>query len=99
MIQVQTIDFSLANKFFDYIQCGVPQVTMRFPEYERVNKQYEVAALIDDLKPETIAKAVNNLLASPGRYAELKLNCIEAAADLCWENERNKLLDFYRNLP
>jgi len=91
--------YSLANKFFDYIQCGVPQLTMRFPEYERVNAQYNVAVLLDDMKPETIATAVNNLLRSPDRYSELQLNCIKAAADLCWENERTKLLDFYRNLP
>jgi glycosyltransferase involved in cell wall biosynthesis len=91
--------YSLANKFFDYIQCDIPQITMRFPEYERINNQYEVAILIDDLKPETIAQAVNNLIASPSRYQELKLNCTKAAADLCWENEHKKLLDFYQAIP
>lgn len=91
--------YSLANKFFDYIQCGIPQITMRFPEYERVNNAYEVAVLVDDMNAETIANAVDNLHASPNRYAELQLNCVKAAAELCWENERMKLLDFYRTLP
>jgi glycosyltransferase involved in cell wall biosynthesis len=91
--------FSLANKFFDYIQCGLPQITMRFPEYERINRQYNVAVLVNDLQPESIANAVDNLLADDNRYKELKLNCAKAAADLCWENERDKLLYVYRNLP
>ena len=91
--------YSLANKFFDYIQCGVPQITMRFPEYERVNDEYNVAILIDELSPRAIVDAVNGLVENPELYRELKLNCTKAAADLCWENERMKLLDFYRTLP
>ena len=47
--------FSLANKFFDYIQHAVPQVTMDFPEYRKLNEEYDVAILIDSLDPETIA--------------------------------------------
>ncbi|HZG00475.1 MAG TPA: glycosyltransferase, partial [Chitinophagales bacterium] len=91
--------FSLANKFFDFIQCGVPQITMRFPEYERVNNRYRIAMLIDDLRVDALVAAVNALVENEALYRELKLNCIEAAADLCWENERGTLLEFYRSLP
>lgn len=37
---------SLANKFFDYIQNAIPQVTMDFPEYRKINDEYEVALLL-----------------------------------------------------
>jgi hypothetical protein len=53
LVLINTI---LANKFFDYIQAGIPQVTMNFPEYAAINREYEVAVLIDDLEPHTFPK-------------------------------------------
>lgn len=49
--------YSLANKFFDYMQAGIPQITMRYPEYETINNHYEIAVLIDDLTPQSILGA------------------------------------------
>jgi hypothetical protein len=40
---------SLSNKFFDYIHAGIPQVTMNYPEYKKINDQFRIAELIDDL--------------------------------------------------
>lgn len=88
--------FSLANKFFDYVQLHIPQVCMNFPEYAALNTQYEVAELIEDIKPETISKAVNRLLNDSERYAQLLRNCQLAAEEWCWQNEEKKLLDIYR---
>ncbi len=90
--------YSLANKFFDYIQNGVPQITMNFPEYKKINDRYSIAILIDDINPETIAVAVNNLLNNEITYNQLKENCKKAAADLTWQNEEIKLLGFYKKI-
>lgn len=90
--------FSLANKFFDYIQAGLPQVTMNYPEYARVNGQFEVAVLINDLLPETIAKAVNNLYHDPVLYNRLRTQCLLAATQLTWENEEVQLVGFFETL-
>ena len=46
---------ALPNKFFDYIHAGLPQIAMNFPEYIKINQQFEVAVLIEDLNPERIA--------------------------------------------
>ncbi|MFT4024342.1 MAG: glycosyltransferase [Flavihumibacter sp.] len=91
--------YSLANKFFDYINAGIPQVTMNYPEYKRVQEKTEVAVLINSTQPAEIAAALNYLLNDIVVYKRLTENCQQAAAMYCWENEEKDLLDFYKNLP
>ncbi|UYZ63727.1 glycosyltransferase [Hymenobacter weizhouensis] len=89
--------YSLANKFFDYLHAGVPQVTIDFPEYRALNDQYDVADLVPDLRPATLAQALNRLL--PGgdeaRYQQLRDNCRHARHHLHWEQEERVLLALY----
>lgn len=89
---------SLSNKFFDYIHAGKPQITMNYPEYRKINEQFEVALLMDDLEPVTMASALNKLLSDKLLYERLSKNCLEARQELCWQNEKQKLLDFYSKL-
>jgi glycosyltransferase involved in cell wall biosynthesis len=89
---------ALPNKFFDYIHAGLPQVAMNFPEYVKINSQFEVAVLIDDLIPERIAETVNNLLGNTVLYQRLKENCLKARQVLNWQHEEKKLLDFYQSV-
>jgi glycosyltransferase involved in cell wall biosynthesis len=89
--------YSLANKFFDYINAGVPQISMRFPEYENINKIFEVAVLIDDITVEAIVNAFNQL-SRQDVYDRLKANCLKAREVYNWQNEENKLVGFYKNL-
>ena len=90
--------FSLSNKFFDYIHAGIPQVTMNYPEYKKINEQYKIAELVEDLYPETIAKGINKLLQDKALYLQLKQNCSIAKRELNWQNEKSKLLNFYHQL-
>ena len=89
---------SLSNKFFDYIHAAIPQVTMNYPEYSRINDKYEIAVLIDDLEPGTISDAINRLLNNKELYLRLKENCEKAKQELNWQKEKNILLNFYREL-
>jgi glycosyltransferase involved in cell wall biosynthesis len=89
--------YCLPNKFFDYVQAGVPQVTNDYPEYQRLNAQYEVALLIPDMQPATIANAINSLLNDESLYAQLRSNALRAAAEWTWEREAPKLLTLYQN--
>lgn len=89
---------ALPNKFFDYLHAGLPQVTMNFPEYLKVNRQYEVALLINNLQSETIAGALNNLVTDDVLHMRLRSNCLEARKELNWQNEEKKLLSFYNSL-
>ncbi len=94
----QSYYYSLSNKFFDYIHAGKPQVSMNFPEYRKLNDQYNVAVLIDDVKAETIAYAVNHLINDQELYETLQQNTRTAKQELNWQNESVKLIQFYRSI-
>ncbi|HEX6916216.1 MAG TPA: glycosyltransferase family 4 protein, partial [Chitinophagaceae bacterium] len=89
---------SLSNRFFDYIMAGVPQVCVNYPEYVRMNDQYEVALMIKDTSPETIAAAINTLLEDDELHARLREGCLLARTSLNWTVEEKKLLSFYSAL-
>ncbi len=85
--------YSLANKFFDYVHAGIPQVLIDFPEYRALNDAFDVAELVPDLAPATLAAALNRLL--PGgdaaHYQHLAANCRRAAPLLSWQHEAQEL--------
>ncbi len=88
--------YSLSNKFFDYIHAGLPQVTMAFPEYVRLNAEHEVALLIETLDPAHISAAVNRLLQDDALYKTLQIRCNKAKLELNWQEEEKKLIEFYK---
>ena len=89
---------SLANKFLDYIQAGVPQICTRFVEYQRLNEQYDIAILIEKTDKTLLTQAINRLLNDKTEYEKLKNNCFSAAKKLCWEEEEKRLIAFYNRL-
>jgi hypothetical protein len=93
--------YSLANKFFDYVQAGVPQLCIDFPEYRALNARHEVAELVPDLAPATLVAALARLLPGgrPGaRYHQLAANCRRARTEWNWQQEEKTLVELYRNL-
>lgn len=90
--------YSLANRFFDYIMAGIPQLCVNYPEYAAINNEYGVASLIDNTKPETIAGALNNLLTDTVLYNTLRRQCLKAREIWNWEHEQQALLNIYNNL-
>ncbi len=86
--------FSLANKFFDYIQEEIPQICMNFPEYKLLNKENNVAILVKNLDKATLVNAVKKFN-DENLHKELKRNCKKAKEFYCWENEQEVLLAIY----
>lgn len=89
---------SLANRFFDYMMAGIPQICVDYPEYRAINQEWEIALLIPDTQPQTIAAGLNKLLADSVLYLRLRQNCLKARNVLNWESEEQVLLAFYRHL-
>ena len=87
---------SLANRFFDYIQAGIPQLCVDYPAYRNINNQFEIALLIPDTSEASIANGLNKLLSDPVLYNRLKANCRKAAAVLNWQEEEKRLINFYQ---
>ena len=93
--------YSLANKFFDYVQAGIPQLCIDFPEYRALNAHHEVAALVPDLAPATLAAALARLLpgGQPGSYYQhLAKNCRQARQEWSWQEEEKVLIGLYQDL-
>lgn len=90
--------YSLANKAFDYIQAGVPSIHMDFPEYRRINAQFEVFELVPNLETATLAKAIQKLIFDTNHYVTMQQNCLQAAEQLNWEAEEQKLLTIFKDL-
>lgn len=90
--------YSLANKFFDYMMAGVPSICMNFPEYKKINDQYNFSILIDELNSTAIAAEVNKLLRDKDELGKIKAACGVARIDLNWKKEEQKLLSLYADL-
>ncbi len=90
--------YSLANRFFDYLHSGIPQICVNYPVYKEINDKYNIAVLVDDVSEETLTKSLNNLLADEKLYTQLQANCMIARQELNWQNEEKKLLSFYKNI-
>lgn len=92
-------EYSLANRYFDYMHHGVPQLCMNFPEYKMMNQEYEVAILIDNpATPEDIAAALNKLLRNDNVYNRLQANAMKAREKYNWQREEEKLVEFYQHV-
>jgi glycosyltransferase involved in cell wall biosynthesis len=89
---------SLANKFFDYVHAGIPQVFMEFPEYHRKYQQFRVGAPIFDLTESSIVYAINHLLQDRNYWFNIHVDCLKARKVWCWQNEEKKLLELVNRL-
>ncbi len=87
--------YSLANKFFDYVQAGIPQVCVPFPEYQLLNTQHEVALLASTNVME-VRQAMLTLLHDHETYQRLQQNCLLAAQEWNWEQEGTHLVMLYQ---
>lgn len=90
--------YSLANRFFDYLHAGIPQLCVNYPVYEAINNVHHIAVMVDDLSPEGLAKVLNQLLEDKVVYGGLQQNCLLAREKLCWQEEEKILLDLYRKI-
>ncbi len=90
--------YSLANRFFDYIQSGTPQLCADFPVYREINNLHQVAVLTGNLGSESIARELNGMLDDENKWKNLHQHCREAAKSLNWQQEEIKLIAFYKNI-
>ncbi|HOZ50920.1 MAG TPA: glycosyltransferase [Chitinophagaceae bacterium] len=89
---------SMANRFFDYMHSCIPQLCVAYPEYIKVNEEFDIANLISDTKIETIANELNHMLHDEKHYHQMKSNCLRAREVYCWEEQEKTLITFYKNL-
>jgi glycosyltransferase involved in cell wall biosynthesis len=89
---------SLPNKLFDYIQAGTPVVASNLPEVSNIVLSYVVGCIAESHSPDYLASLIRNALNDKASLEEWVKNCSFAAAELCWENEEQKLLSIYESV-
>jgi glycosyltransferase involved in cell wall biosynthesis len=89
--------FALPNKVFDYIQAGVPLLVSDLPELKALVLQYDVGAINNSKTSTELGVLFNHILGDEAKIQAWKLNLKKAAAELCWENEEQKLVNLYQN--
>jgi glycosyltransferase involved in cell wall biosynthesis len=90
--------YSLPNKFFEYLHAGVPVLSSRLIEQERLINHYEVGGFIEDHQPENIARKIKEIFANPDLLDRWKQNTCRVRQELNWENESKILLDIFKQV-
>lgn len=85
--------YSLANKFFDYVHAGIPQICIRFPEYEARFNEFQPGVLCD-LTPDSIKDAMDTI-SIPENQAFFRNQAQLASGVWNWETEETKLIQLY----
>lgn len=90
--------YSLPNKFFESIQAETPMVASSFPEMEALISQFGIGMTCAPDHLEDILKCVNEMHCNSDRYQACKVNLKQAKKVLCWENEKQVLMDAAQKL-
>jgi hypothetical protein len=88
--------YSLANKFFDYVHAGIPQICIRFPEYETLMKEFAVGVLTD-MTETAIQKAMEEV-SIPENQLQFRNVALKARNNWNWQNEEKTLIRLYDQL-
>jgi Glycosyltransferase Family 4/Glycosyl transferases group 1 len=84
-------EFTLPNKFFEYIQARIAPAIGPSPEMARIVRQWDCGIVAEDYTPEALGAAIAGT--SPARLAELKENADRAARELNAEHNRPIVLN------
>lgn len=84
--------YSLPNKIFDYIIAGTPLLVSDLVEVRRLVEENDVGYILPAHDSQTIAETIKEIRNHPDRLAEKRVNCLEAAQRISWEEEFRPVL-------
>jgi len=88
---------ALPNKLFEYVAAGLPVVVSDLPEAARLVRGREIGWCADPADPAAVAAALREALTAR-RDAGLRERIRQAAAELSWAREKQRLLTLYDDL-
>ena len=87
--------YSLPNKLFDYIRAGIPVISSRLKEIERIIRRYDIGTFIQNHEPKHMAELINQTVSDTNQILIWKGNLKKANRELTWENEEETLRKVY----
>ena len=85
-------------KMFEYMSAGLPVVASDFPLWRNIVEESGCGLLVNPMKPEEIAEAINRIMSNPEeahRMGRSGKKAVESKYN--WQIEENKLLSFYHS--
>lgn len=87
------------NKLFNYITCGLPIVSVDYPEMRSIIKKYQCGILINKINVDTVLSAIEYLMKNPEEAKKMGERSRKAAEiELSWQHQGNKLLKIYQEV-
>jgi glycosyltransferase involved in cell wall biosynthesis len=90
--------FALPNKLFDYIQAQVPVIVSNLPEMVAIVQKYQIGEIAKSHDPQQLALQFKDMLEDEEKRTFWKNNLRPASEELCWENEKEKLLEIFNQV-
>ncbi len=90
--------YALPNKLFDYIQARIPVLVSSLPEMVKIVNNYKIGEIATIRSPEKIALVIKDICENDEKRKEREINLEKAAKELCWENEKMKVINLYSKL-
>lgn len=90
---------ALPIKMFEYMLAGIPVISSNFPLWQEIIESCDCGMIVDPLKPQEIAEAMDYLARNPEDAERMGRNGKKAALETyCWQTEEETLIALYREL-
>lgn len=86
-------EYSLPNKFFDYIKAGIPVVSSHLIEIRKLVEQFNCGAMTTSHDPHDILDALQYAFKNKSSF---KKGILQAKEELVWEKEVINLINCYQ---
>ncbi len=91
--KIPSRNLTITNKIFQYLQAGLAVIATETQGQQEVFSQFPtIGRLIPSSSPIRLAEALTKLLTDPEKLALAKISALEAAENLSWEHQAQKLL-------
>jgi glycosyltransferase involved in cell wall biosynthesis len=84
--------YALPNKLFEYMMAGIPIISTKLPQMEKIIEEYKIGFCVQENDIEGLKNILFKLLNDQLLYNEVKNNCHNASKELNWENEIQKFI-------
>lgn len=84
-------EYSLPNKLFDYIQCGLPILSSERPLIKELIEEHEIGWIQPDLSPLALATKVRSIFDNQKEFEHVKNNIMNCRKEFSWQKEKEHL--------